>query len=588
MLLKVAKGLLTSAFRGSAPRTQIRHVEEIEQLRGLLTDRQFKAALVRADELLAIHGEVAAIWHCRAIALEGLGEGTQAEDALQTARSLDPASTDVRLALARVFRVRGAWGSAEVVCREILTLDPTQSEAREILIEALDALNRGVDAVVELSLGLDYSPQRLDWAEKLFDILQQIGMYEEAGDIAQRTLAEHGPGFIGYYMLAIAKYLVRDMESSVDAAHKALSYRDNSPSLYLTLGGALVALDRIDEGIAAYRRALKIRPEYAEAHFHLGMLSLMRHRFREGWPGWERRFQMRRYGTRRKAEPCWSGNSLKGRRLHVMAEQGLGDEVMYASCFNELIDAAESCVIECEPRLETLFRRSFPRAEVYSAADDDAKWRALDEVSADVRIYSSSVPRYLRQSVRDFPGHSGYLTPDATRVDYWKERLRQFDGRLKVGLSWRGGTLFTFRERRTLTLPMLSPLFALPGIEWINLQYGKRAEELASFAGESGTQIHDWPEAIDGTYDETAALVSSLDLVISVCTSVVHLSGALGQPVWVMAARVPEWRYGYQGDTIPWYPSARVFRQPVLGDWANVIARVAGNLKALVEEKSRI
>ena len=150
-----------------------------------------------------------------------------------------------------------------------------------------------------------------------------------------------------------------------------------------------------------------------------------------------------------------------------------------------------------------------------------------------------------------------------------------------MGLSWRGGTARTFIGRRSLSLETLFPVLSVPGVRWVNLQYGERATEIAELQATQGIEIADWPEAIDGDYDETAALVGALDLVISVCTSVVHLTGALGKPAWVMTSYVPEWRYGLHGEAMPWYPTVRLFRQTELGVWESVIANVAVELRQM-------
>jgi hypothetical protein len=151
---------------------------------------------------------------------------------------------------------------------------------------------------------------------------------------------------------------------------------------------------------------------------------------------------------------------------------------------------------------------------------------------------------------------------------------------LKVGISWQGGTAKTRRAVRSLPLTKWAPILRVPNVHYVDLQYTDSQAELAALEASLGVHVHSWQDTKDN-YDENAAMIAALDLVISVCTAVIHLGGALGRPVWVMAPFSPEWRYGIAGDAMPWYPSVRVFRQPVYSDWDAVICNVARSLKEI-------
>ncbi|MDP2323647.1 MAG: hypothetical protein Q8N51_06410, partial [Gammaproteobacteria bacterium] len=239
-----------------------------------------------------------------------------------------------------------------------------------------------------------------------------------------------------------------------------------------------------------------------------------------------------------------------------------------------LLRQSAQCHIECDPRLERLFARSFPGASFHPLRDLQTRERTDPGVPVDVCSYAGGLPRHFRSGLQDFPAHDGYLKADPARVQHWRRQLVALGPGLKVGISWRGGVAVTRRGRRSLDLTQLLPVLSVPGVHWINLQYGDRGTEIAELASTQNISITDWPEAIDGDYDETAALVSALDLVISVCTSVIHLTGALGRPAWVMTPRIPEWRYGLERDTMPWYPAVRLFRQPERGVWQPVIVEI--------------
>jgi hypothetical protein len=206
-------------------------------------------------------------------------------------------------------------------------------------------------------------------------------------------------------------------------------------------------------------------------------------------------------------------------------------------------------------------------------------WISALDPQPEVQIALGSLPRFLRRSAEDFPSRRGYLHPDPQKLARWRQRLDALGPGRKLGWSWRGGLLKTGRARRSIELDSLTPLTKLPGIQFVSLQYDAVAAEIDDFQRLHGARLLHWPEALDD-YDETAALVCALDGVISVCTAIVHLTGALGRPALVMAPFSPEWRYGMSGERMVWYPSVRVLRQPRPGDWPGVLAAVATELEA--------
>jgi hypothetical protein len=201
--------------------------------------------------------------------------------------------------------------------------------------------------------------------------------------------------------------------------------------------------------------------------------------------------------------------------------------------------------------------------------------RSLPQI--DCAIAAGSLGRLFRRRREDFPNHSGYLTPDPLKVAAWKEKLAALGPGAKVGLSWIGGMQKTGRSRRSLSLAQLRPVLEPPGIAWVSLQYTSCADEIAALAAAGGPRIAEFPGAT-ADMDDLASLVAALDLVVSVCNTTVHVAGALGKEVLVMAPFVPEWRYGMRGERMVWYPAARVFRQARYGAWDQVLEDVKARL----------
>jgi hypothetical protein len=245
---------------------------------------------------------------------------------------------------------------------------------------------------------------------------------------------------------------------------------------------------------------------------------------------------------------------------------------MFASCFPDLLQRAERCVIECSPRLLSLFQRSFPSAMVHGVAQTERNSEWLKGAgTVDCRVDSGSLPGFFRRTAAEFPVHAGYLRAADLRIAHWRAQLAALGAGLKIGIAWRGGAVSTRRAMRSLDLATLAPLLQQPNCHFISLQHDADPSEIAAAA--TGVQVQHWPDVVRDL-DETAALVCALDLVITVCTATAHITGALGRPGWVLVPAVPEWRYLERGATMPWYPSLRLLRQRQAGDWPFVIQEV--------------
>jgi hypothetical protein len=330
----------------------------------------------------------------------------------------------------------------------------------------------------------------------------------------------------------------------------------------------LQALGRSAEAIARYRSVLARDPGHARAHAGLALSLLGAGDYANGWPEYEWRLKLPADTIYRAYPfPFWRGEPLEGKSILISSEQGIGDEIMFASCYQEIIDRTRECVIETSTRLVPLFERSFPRARILprdlSRMPD---WNALPRF--DFHVPGGSLPGFLRRSAADFPRRRSYLLADAARVQYWRSRLEALGPGLKVGLAWTGGLAGTLRASRSLRLEDLQPLLQLEGVRFVSLEFV-----------DPGRGPAWWREAARNV-DESAALVAALDRVISVTTTIAHVAGALGAPLWIAIPDAATWRYGWSGDSMPWYAHARIFRGG--GDRAALVARLAAELSATV------
>ena len=352
------------------------------------------------------------------------------------------------------------------------------------------------------------------------------------------------------------------------------------PVALSNLGWILLEKGDYEQGLKLLDAALERDPDDHETRLVRSYMNLKHGNFEPGWRDFEARRHSRFAVNRSYRFERWDGAPMHGKTLLICSEQGLGDQIMFASCFGEAIARAGHCIIECNPELVKLFRRSFPSASIYPAvaATETPAWDEQAQ-AVDRQILMGSLPGFFRNRWEDFPRHTGYLRAAPERVAYWRSRLDALGPGPKIGLSWRGGITTTRRHLRSLALGEFLPILQQPA-KFVSLQYGDCAGDLNTLSQEHGVTLSHWQDALDD-YDETAALICALDLVISVCTAVIHLAGALGQPVWILVPSVAEWRYLDRGEALPWYPSARLFRQTEPGQWQHLIRQVAAQCDRL-------
>lgn len=475
---------------------------------------------------------------------------------------------------------QGSWDAAEQTYRQVLQLAPDNADALYSLGVVYGRKREYAAATHCLEQVVADQPHHIEAINALGNIARFQHRWEEAGRHYTRAL-DLQPGFVSALSnLGLCLKNEGKPQAGIVYLERAFELQPDAAAIVLNYALGLLDLGRQTEGEAHLLRALRLDPNLAEAHAGLAMLHLAKGRFAEGWREYEWRMYADEWEPQLQVDcPVWTGSPLAGRVVLVRAEQGLGDQLMFASCLSEIVAQSRSCVVECDVKLKKLFGRSFPSARIYAYRQKGVPGWVADEVKLDLQVQLGSLPHRLQRDWGNFPQHRGYLRADPERVSAWRARLDGLGTGLKVGISWRGGTKKTRQAARSVPLSEWMPVLKRQA-HWISLQYGECEGEIGALARAQGVTVHHWREAIDD-YDETAALVSALDLVVSVQTAIVHLAGALGQRVWVLVPASPEWRYLDRGETMPWYPAVRLFRQAQPGDWRPLIERVADEVRDL-------
>lgn len=334
---------------------------------------------------------------------------------------------------------------------------------------------------------------------------------------------------------------------------------DYAPSLE---GLALVNLNRAEYGMAIEyaNRAIRADPKTAEAYINRGMANLALRNWKEGWADYN--LNVGTDGNRKElvygSETRWKGE--KGKVVACYGEQGIGDEISFGSCLPDLIRDSKKVVIECDGRLKHLFRRSFPTCDVYGSRYEKGRKPWYDKYQFDHRAAVGELPEHYRASEEAFPA-GAYLIPNPEIALQWRALFASLGPEPKVGIAWSGGKKQTGSKKRSVTLETLLPILKNKA-HFVSLQYQDPSEDIEAFEAKHGIKIHHWPHGVQTyDYDVTAALISELDLVISVTTTAIHCAGALGKETWCLVPEKPMWRYMTKGEDFPWAKSVTLYRQ---------------------------
>ena len=525
----------------------------------------------RYEKLLAAHPAHAHGHNGLGALLLGQSQSAKALEHFERCLAADPEHRAALANAAGILRRRRKLERAAALLRRLLKLDGQNEQARLQLGRLLIEAGRYGEALREL---LMLRKQRPDWLEvhlAIADTYALVGRVDDALAASRRALELDPANFDARLSCGLLIGECGDPQAGLAVLERLLDSAPNHALVLNAIGVQLCALDRFEEGIERFRRALALDPQNPSVHDNLSFGLLALGDFANGWKHQGTKWSLHeKVRFRRELDcPLWRGEPLAGKALYVVSEQGLGDQVMFAGMFPDLLAAGARCSFEVNPRLERLFARSFPAAEV--VAKRPGKPSAVRR--PDYYIPMSGLGEFLRRSREEFPAHSGYLAADLSRRLRWRTRLTALGPGLRIGISWRGGTERSDRRLRSIPLERWRPILRRPGVRFVSLQYGDCKQEVEAMRAEGQPIVH-WQEAVDDL-DECAALLCELDLVISVPTTVIHLAGALARPLWVLVSARPGWRYLREGEELPWYPTARLWRQAKLDDWDPLIGAVA-------------
>jgi tetratricopeptide (TPR) repeat protein len=541
-----------------------------------------------------------------AVAAHGQGRLREAEKIYTRVLKAAPDLFDALNLLGTVKAQQGHIGEAHRLFSAAVKANPAAPQGWSNLGQALHALKRNGEALECLGKARALAPDdvnilnqhantllSLDRPSEALTEFQAVlarapahvearvncGLAQAALGLPDLALAEFdaalalAPGHPGAcYNRGVALIKLRRYEEAVAANDAVIAVEPGQVTAWLNRGKALAQLNRYDEAISSYAEVLAIKKDHADAHFNRALALLTLGQYQRGFTDYEWRW--RRTGMapqKSRGKPLWLGEYPLARKTVLLhAEQGLGDTIQFARYVPMLAASGAKVVLEVQPELKVLMSRLDGAATVIARGEAPSQ----QNLAFDVHCPLGSLPLALKTEPGAVPAHVPYLSASGAHLAKWSEEIGALP-RPRIAIAWSGNLSHDNDRNRSIAFGVLAPLFAKASASFVSIQRDVRAEDAAALAAESritpvGGELED--------FSDTAAVLALCDLVIAVDTAAAHLAGAMGRPVWVLVPFAPDWRWALQGETTPWYPTARLFRQTALEDWDGVIARVGAAL----------
>ncbi len=592
---------------------------QLNKARRVLDAGDIQQAIAIARELTRKHSRDADALHFLGHTYCAAGKPSAALPYLRRAASVSPDDPQYRQTLAHALAEIGLIEEAIAIARQAVDLERQcgrPSADGHMLLGSLHCRSGSLAdaedcfaAALELLVGDPLSeetsatiaPQAAAAYNNLANVRAERGRHAEAVGSYLRAI-----GYVANYAdawtnLAATLMVVGQIDAAADAAQRAVALAPQQVAAWLTLGNALSELGRWTEARRAFDTLLARDPLSLPGRYNRSMARLALGE----WSAWDD------YRLRHGVEPTvgivtglpsWRGESLSGKTVLVRREQGIGTQIMFSGYLPDLANLAGNVHVECDPRLQRLFERTMPGIdfaptdELFSIrggsnAEDRSETVQWKIARPEVEVAIGDLPGLLRPANNVGDWTEGVTSPrlvaDKGLFRKWRERLSRLGPGMCVGISWRGGGTTTARKKRSTTLDQWSPVFRESGVHFVSLQYGDCRREIAEHVRRGGPTMHSWDDFDPrDDLDDMTALVSALDLVVSIDNSTAHIAGAVGARSWVLLPAAADWRWQLDRGDTPWYPTVELLRlRASTEDWQALFTDVAARLNRLVDRR---
>jgi tetratricopeptide (TPR) repeat protein len=530
-------------------------------------------ALEIFDRTLILHPGFPDALLGRGIALSRLERFTDALIAFDRVLAIEANHVEALTQRAGPLRALRRHDDALATCEQAIAVNGGHAMAHYNRGVILVDLGRIVEAAESYQRAIALQPNYIEALSNLATALERLKRLHEALTAVERALALD-PTHLrawnnrGNILLKLGRHA-----AAMESYDRAIAIDVEFGEAHYNKGNALLELERVDEALRCFQAAVRLRSDHPDFSFNEGVALLLLGDLRAGLQRYEGRFHKTEQPplVRSFRQPRWSGGDISGKRILLHAEQGLGDTVHFARYVPLVARRGAEVILEVQAPLKSLLAGLEGVSRIYAYGEDLPAF--------DLHQHLPSLGAVFETDLDSIPAGIPYIAPPSERVAQWSERLPPKQG-LRVGLVWAGNPVFSGDATRSIGLARLAPILAVPGVQFFSLHRELRAEDAAVLQAHPHV-VHVGAELTD--LADTAALVSQLDLVIGSDTAVIHLAGALGKPVWLLTKRSPDWRWLLDRQDSPWYPTARLYRQPAIGDWATVVERVRRDLVELAQ-----
>ncbi len=504
------------------------------------------------------------------IAMERFSEAIEVSS---KAVQLDSRNIDIRMTLALAYERAGDVGNAEKAYRDVLRQSSHHVDAK-LGVARLFMGKGDLSAAEDLLLEVLQSNQQYYHAHQLLGQVYELTARHDEAESCYRKAIDIMPDVVEVWInLGNVLQNKGQFDAAMSSYASALRLAPENAEAYYNRGLLEKRLGEFRSAVASFDQAIAFRPEFFHPHWNKSFVSLLTGDFEAGWREYEWRLRGEQYIERPFIQPVWKGEDLNGRTILVHDEQGYGDTFQFVR-YLPLVKARGGRVIfECHNKLGPILQG----CEGYDQLIERSTVESVPDVSFDCQIHLMSLPYIFNTRLETIPAQIPYLKADQGLVEKWKSRLEN-DTRFKIGICWAGSPRHTNEAVRSCPLQAFSALCAVEGVSLYSLQKGPAIEQVNGLT--EPFELHRIDMDLDhgARFVDTAAVIENLDLVISIDTSIVHLAGALGRPVWTLLSTSPDWRWLVAGVTNPWYPTMRLFRQAEPGNWAGVFKDVVKDL----------
>jgi tetratricopeptide (TPR) repeat protein len=504
------------------------------------------------------------------------GKGEEAEIYARQALRLNPNYAEAHNHLGIALGLQEKWPDAEASFLQSLRLEPNFAMAQSNVVHPLLQQGRPEEALAWAESAVRLAPAQAEGHAALSAVYVRLNRLDEALASSRRAI-ELNPQLPESYINEATAYLKMGRLDEVTRICKdVLRLRPDFIDVEYVLGMVALRENRPSQALESFNRLLTKKPQDAQVHFNRAVTLLVQGNYEEGWPEYEWRWRWKDFVTRPLPGPMWDGSPLDGKTILLHAEQGLGDTMQFVRYAPLVKQRGGTVILACPQVLLKLLSRC---AGIDRLVAQETFTDRTDEHAALL-----SLPRIFKTTVPTIPADVPYIVPDPDLVDSWRRELTTQPG-FKIGIAWQGSSKHQDDRFRSLPLASFAPLAQIANVQLFSLQKGNGQDQLATVP----FKVIDLGRRLDeasGAFMDTAAVMMSLDLVISADTATAHLAGALGVPVWLALRFAPDFRWLLDRDDSPWYPTMRLFRQKSPGQWTDVFDRMAGELAKKVAEKS--